>query len=38
LLDVEEFLVDVCRTPFFRVAHQGIEYWKLRADLARRRP
>jgi hypothetical protein len=21
-------------TPFFRVAHQGIEYWKLRADLA----
>jgi hypothetical protein len=32
--DSEELLVDLCRTPFFRVAHQSIEHWKLRADLA----
>jgi hypothetical protein len=32
--DNEELLVNVCRTPFFRVADQGIAYWKLRADLA----
>ena len=29
----EEFLVNLCRTPFFGVAHRGIEYWKQRADL-----
>ena len=29
----EEFLVNLCRTPFFAVAHRGIEYWKQQADL-----
>jgi hypothetical protein len=32
--DSEELLVNLCRTPFFRVANQGINYWKLGADLA----
>ncbi len=31
--DSEEFLVNLCRTPFFSVAHRGIEYWKQQADL-----
>ena len=30
----EEFLVDLCRTPFFTVAARGIDYWKQRADRA----
>ena len=30
--DAEELLVNVCRTPFFQVAHRGIEYWKQCAD------
>jgi hypothetical protein len=30
--EAEELLVDLCRTRFFRVAHQGIEYWKQCAD------
>ena len=29
----EEFLVTLCRTPFFTVAQRGIDYWKLCADL-----
>ena len=33
-VDSEEFLVNMCRTPFFSVAQRGIEYWKQRADLA----
>lgn len=33
-VDSEELLVDLCRTPFFRVAYRGVEYWKQRADLA----
>jgi hypothetical protein len=28
----EQFLVDVCHTPFFNVAYKGIEYWKQLAD------
>ena len=31
-VDSEEFLVNLCRTPFFPVAYRGIEYWKQRAD------
>ena len=30
--DSEALLVNLCRTPFFGVAHRGIEYWKPRAD------
>jgi hypothetical protein len=30
--DSEEFLVGLCRTPFFNVAHHSIEYWKQLAD------
>ena len=29
----EEFLVNLCRTPFYGVAQRGIEYWKQYADL-----
>ncbi len=29
-VDSEEFLVNLCRTPFFSVAQRGIEYWKQR--------
>ena len=36
--DSEEFLVNLCRTPFYSVAQRGIEYWKQRADPRRRRP
>ena len=28
----EEFLVNLCRTPFFSVAYRGVDYWKQRAD------
>ena len=28
----EQFLVDLCRSPFFNVAYKGIEYWKQLAD------
>src|SRR5262245_35742965 len=28
----EQFLVDLCRSPSFRVAYQGVEYWKQLAD------
>jgi Domain of unknown function (DUF222) len=31
-VDSEELLVNLCRTPFFGVAHRGIEYWKQCAD------
>ena len=31
--DSEELLVNLCRTPFFRVAFQGVEYWKQCADM-----
>ena len=31
--DSEELLVNLCRTPFYGVAHRGIEYWKQCADL-----
>jgi uncharacterized protein DUF222 len=30
--DSEEFLVDLCRTPLFHVAQQGIAYWQQLAD------
>jgi hypothetical protein len=32
--DAEELLVNLCRTRFFRVADQGVEYWKQCADRA----
>ena len=31
-VESEEFLVNLCRTPFFGVAHRGVEYWKQQAD------
>lgn len=31
--DHEDTLVNLCRTPFFSVAMQGVAYWKHRADL-----